>query len=74
MERCDFLPLAIEYVFWEERFPEILLRFGELIQVDQSQASRTSARSWTELFEAKLQAAQDERAAFVADISVQHGA
>lgn len=28
-----FVPLAIEYVFWEERFPEILLRFGEVTTI-----------------------------------------
>ena len=26
-----FVPLALEYVFWEERSPEILARFGEPI-------------------------------------------
>ena len=27
--RANFLPLAIEYTFWEERKPEVLLAFGE---------------------------------------------
>lgn len=29
VERVCFLPLAIEYTFWEERKPEVLLAFGE---------------------------------------------
>jgi hypothetical protein len=52
-----FVPLALEYVFWEERFPEILLRFGEAIPV-------ASARQWaraagTERFAQRLEATQD---------------
>ena len=27
--RAHFLPLAIEYTFWEERKPEVLLAFGQ---------------------------------------------
>ena len=30
---CNVVPLAIEYVFWDERLPETLLRFGEPVQV-----------------------------------------
>ena len=30
---CAILPLAIEYPFWNERLPECLLAFGEVIQV-----------------------------------------
>lgn len=31
---CTVLPLAIEYVFWDERLPETLLHFGEPITVN----------------------------------------
>jgi 1-acyl-sn-glycerol-3-phosphate acyltransferase len=31
---CTVLPLAIEYTFWDERLPETLLHFGEVVQVD----------------------------------------
>lgn len=31
---CTVLPLAIEYVFWNERLPETLLRFGDPVHVD----------------------------------------
>jgi 1-acyl-sn-glycerol-3-phosphate acyltransferase len=30
---CTALPLAIEYSFWDERLPEVLLRFGDPVQV-----------------------------------------
>ena len=30
---CTVLPLAIEYVFWDERLPEALLHFGEPMMV-----------------------------------------
>ncbi len=30
---CTVLPLAIEYTFWDERLPEVLLRFGEPVSV-----------------------------------------
>ena len=32
---CTVLPLAIEYVFWNERMPEALLQFGEPIYVHE---------------------------------------
>ena len=30
---CGVLPLAIEYPFWDERLPEVLLQFGERVRV-----------------------------------------
>ncbi len=51
-----FVPLAIEYVFWEERFPEILLRFGEAISV--SQAYGEASETYTERFAQQLEATQ----------------
>lgn len=34
LEQAVFLPLAIEYTFWTERTPEILVRFGDPILSD----------------------------------------
>ncbi len=31
---CTVLPLAIEYVFWDERLPETLLHFGAPVRID----------------------------------------
>jgi hypothetical protein len=50
-----FLPLASEFVFWEERLPEILIRFGEPISSDDIR----DAESGTILFEQRLEAVQD---------------
>jgi hypothetical protein len=54
-----FVPLAIEYSFWREPRPEILVAFGEPILAG---GSRTPA-AWTRIFTEALEAAQDELAA-----------
>ena len=59
VERGLFVPMAVEYVFWEERLPEILVRFGEPIEVRRECAADFSPANWTDLFEQKLQATQD---------------
>ncbi len=57
VERATFLPMASEFVYWEERLPEILVRFGEPIKVDA--ASKMDAEGWTALFEQRLETVQD---------------
>lgn len=52
------LPLALEYVFWEERTPEILMRWGEPLDM----ATNGTGREWTERIEAALTTTQDELA------------
>jgi 1-acyl-sn-glycerol-3-phosphate acyltransferase len=52
-----FLPLAVEYPFWEERFPEALARFGTAVRVERG--SDRSSTEWTTLLESQLEAAQD---------------
>ena len=37
--RCAVLPLAIEYVFWNERTPEVLLSFGEPVLVGDGESA-----------------------------------
>lgn len=59
VERGLFVPMAVEYVFWEERLPEILVRFGEPVEVRREHAANFSATDWTGLFEQKLEATQD---------------
>jgi len=34
-----FLPLAVEYTFWEEQHPEVLIRFGEPLLADETNAA-----------------------------------
>ncbi len=54
--------MASEFVFWEERLPEILVRFGEPIEL-AAPDERKDAESWTTLFEQKLEEVQDALAA-----------
>jgi 1-acyl-sn-glycerol-3-phosphate acyltransferase len=56
-----FVPLAIEYTFWTEPRPEILVAFGEPI-VPRTETARTEVK-WTRVFTEALEAAQDELAA-----------
>lgn len=65
VEDAVFVPVVGEYVFWEERLPEILVCFGEPVVVDQPLASQFGSDAWTNRFERKLEAAQDALAAEV---------
>jgi len=63
VERAVFLPMATEFVFWEERLPEILVRFGEPVEVRAEHGAAFDAKYWKSLFEQKLEATQDALAA-----------
>lgn len=63
VRRAVFVPFAMEYVFWEERLPEILVRFGEAVEVGGKQSNPGNARFWTLEFEQRLCATQDALAA-----------
>lgn len=63
VERACFLPLAIEYVFWEERLPEVLVRFGPATKVCGRDLLPASSARWTALFEKNLQETQEALAA-----------
>lgn len=52
-----FLPLAVEYTFWEEKHPEVLIRFGEPLLVDDAQAAMPASELNRQL-EARLEAAR----------------
>lgn len=54
-----FVPVALEYVFWDERLPEILIRFGEPVPVRREDSAAFDAKYWTCLFEQKLAETQD---------------
>jgi len=61
-----FLPLAVEYPFWEERFPEALLRFGEPVEASRLAAElgpAASAADWDRALGLRLQTAQETLAA-----------
>jgi 1-acyl-sn-glycerol-3-phosphate acyltransferase len=54
------VPMAIEYPFWNDRFPEALARFGPPIEVVNGR-ERTPAE-WTSLIERALEQVQNELA------------
>ena len=59
-QQAVFLPLAIEYPFWQERKPEALVSFGE--PVDTAGMEQRSVKKWNDLLEARLEAAMDDLA------------
>ncbi len=58
---AEFIPLAIEYAFWTDSRPEILLSFGEPIV--PGTVSPAAAADWTATFSDALESTQDELAA-----------
>lgn len=62
---ATYLPLALEYVFWEERLPEACINFGEPLVVTREQAEQAGPRQLTALFEEKLRLAQQQLAGAV---------
>lgn len=59
--RTWFVPIAIEYTFWEERLPEILVWFGKPLLVAQSESSISKAE-WAERLTNSLRDAQKQLA------------
>lgn len=60
--RAVFLPLAVEYSFWEERTPEVLLAFGTPLFTQQHQNS-CGSDDWVDALERTLEDAQNALAA-----------
>ena len=56
LDNATLLPVAVEYPFWNERFPEVLTRFGTPLAV---RGAEHSAEEWTRLAEQALAATQD---------------
>ncbi|MBM3226814.1 MAG: acyltransferase [Candidatus Tectomicrobia bacterium] len=57
LSSAAFVPLALEYPFWHERFPEALACFGDAVLIDQFPPRR--ATDWTALLARQLEATQD---------------
>jgi 1-acyl-sn-glycerol-3-phosphate acyltransferase len=51
------LPLALEYAFWNERYPEAFACFGEPLLIGSGR--ERTASEWTALFSARLEETQD---------------
>lgn len=60
LERAVIVPLALEYPFWEERCPEALACFGEVVLVEPGQ--HHSAAAWTERLARRLETTQERLA------------
>lgn len=58
---ASILPLAVEYPFWNDRRPELLVRFGPWIDVHDGRT--VAAEAWTRRLEEALVVAQDGLAA-----------
>jgi 1-acyl-sn-glycerol-3-phosphate acyltransferase len=59
---ATYLPLALEFVYWEERLPEVCANFGEPLVLAGEQAERLGSRALTQQFQHRLQSAQDKLA------------
>ena len=60
--RARILPVAVEYPFWDDRLPEILVRFGQPISLSDETARFQSPGHWTRELERLLERTQDELA------------
>lgn len=61
MDRGLVVPFAVEYPFWNERYPEALAAFGPAVRV--ADAPGRSADEWTAMLARGLEATQDRLAA-----------
>jgi len=58
--RMTCVPVAIEYVFWNERLPEILINVGEPLEI--ADGTMEDSRTWTNLLSYAMAATLDELA------------
>lgn len=56
--RMTCVPVAIEYTFWNERLPEILVNIGEPLEI--ADGTMEEARTWTNLLSYAMSATLDE--------------
>jgi 1-acyl-sn-glycerol-3-phosphate acyltransferase len=61
--RLTCVPVAIEYVYWEERLPEVLINVGEPLEI--ADGGMEDARTWTNLLSYAMAATLDELAMLV---------
>lgn len=63
--RMTCVPVAIEYVYWNERLPEILINIGEPLEI--ADGAMEDARTWTNLLSYAMAATLDELAMLTMD-------
>jgi 1-acyl-sn-glycerol-3-phosphate acyltransferase len=59
VDHAIFLPIATEYVFWEERLPEVLVRFGEPLLLNDDVRGGQSPQGLSAELERRLAATLD---------------
>jgi 1-acyl-sn-glycerol-3-phosphate acyltransferase len=59
VKRALFVPVAIEYAFWDQSRPEIFCRFGEATEISADDSKGLTAWHWTAAFEIRLEGVQD---------------
>ena len=59
VKRALFVPIAIEYAFWDQPRPEIFCRFGEATEISAADSRGLTAWHWTAAFELRLERTQD---------------
>jgi 1-acyl-sn-glycerol-3-phosphate acyltransferase len=57
-----FVPLALEYPFWNDRLPEVLARFGQPIEAEELPATTGDDGAHSRFLAARLEQTQDELA------------
>ena len=62
VEQAILMPMAIEYTFWNESRPEILVEFGEPIMLDGQQSPAQSKADWNDALQNWLHRAQEDLA------------
>jgi len=63
--RLTCVPIAIEYVYWQERLPEVLVNIGEPLEI--ADGTMEDARTWTNLLSYAMAATLDELAMLAMD-------
>ncbi len=48
------VPVAVEYPFWDESTPEVLVEFGDPIRIEDHRSKQLSKQDWTTLLEQRL--------------------
>jgi 1-acyl-sn-glycerol-3-phosphate acyltransferase len=60
LPNAAFVPLALDYAFWNERKAEVLIRFGYPTRpATMGNTAEMDARAWTKFFQGELERTQD---------------
>jgi 1-acyl-sn-glycerol-3-phosphate acyltransferase len=63
VHQAMFLPMATEFIFWDDRLPEVLVRFGEPLVLGRASVAPLAVAERSALLEQRLAATQDVLAA-----------